>query len=276
VRILLTGAGGQLGRELQEALRDDDVVALAHADLDVSDRGAVQDAVGRARPDWVINAAAFNDVDAAETNPDAAFAVNREAPGHLAEAAHTVGAAILHVSSDYVFDGRKGAAYTEEDAPNPLSVYGRSKLEGERRVAESGAAAVIVRTAWLYGRHGRNFVKAILEAAKRGQPLRVVEDQWGSPTSTADLAPAIGQLIRSPARGLLHAVNAGACSRYQLAQAIVGGRVEVLPISSAEANRPAPRPRNASLTSVRWEAMGLVPLRGWQAALADFLRQSGA
>lgn len=276
MRILLTGAGGQLGHDLQDALHGDDVVALAHADLDVSDRGAVQDAVGRARPDWVINAAAFNDVDAAETNQDEAFAVNRDAPGHLAEAARAAGAAILHVSTDYVFDGRKGTAYTEDDAPNPLSVYGRSKLEGERRVMESGAAAVIVRTAWLYGRHGNNFVKAILEAAKRGQPLRVVADQVGSPTSTADLAPAIGQLIRSPARGVFHTVNAGTCSRYQFAQAIVAGSVEVLPISSAEANRPAPRPRNASLTSVRWEAMGLPPLRGWQAALADFLRQAGA
>jgi dTDP-4-dehydrorhamnose reductase len=271
VRILLTGAGGQLGRDLQEALHADDIVALTHSDLDITDRVAVQRATRGTRPDWLINAAAFNDVDGAETRIDTALAVNRDGPGYLADAARTVGAAILHVSSDYVFDGSKGAPYLEEDPPNPLGVYGRSKLEGEQRVMGSKASAVILRTAWLYGRHGRNFAKTILEAAKRGQPLRVVADQIGSPTSTADLAAAICQVIRSPARGLFHVVNAGACTRFEFARAIAGLEVQVLPITTAQAGRAAPRPANASLASHRWQAAGFDPLRPWQAALRDFL-----
>src|SRR5207245_3190447 len=163
------------------------------------------------------------------------FAVNGAAPGHLAEAAAVAGASIVHISSDYVFDGTKGTAYTEDDAPNPLSVYASSKYEGERRVLDSGAAACVLRTAWLYGVHGKNFVKAILAAAARGGPLKVVADQVGSPTATADLAQAIAQLIETPARGLFHVANGGACSRFGFAQAIVRGAVEVLPITTAEA-----------------------------------------
>jgi dTDP-4-dehydrorhamnose reductase len=219
----------------------------------------------------MINAAAFNDVDGAEALPEAAFAVNGAGPGHLAEAAAVVGASIVHISTDYVFDGTKGAPYTEGDAPNPLSVYARSKYEGERRVLESGVSACVLRTAWLYGRHGKNFVKAILAAAARGGPLKVVADQVGSPTATADLAQAIAQLIQTPARGLFHAANGGACSRFEFAQAIVRGAVEVLPITTAEAARPAQRPANSALASFRWKRAGLTPLRSWRLALDNFL-----
>jgi dTDP-4-dehydrorhamnose reductase len=225
-------------------------------------------------PEWIINAAAFNDVDRAETMTEAAFAVNGAGPGHLAEAAAVVGASIVHISTDYVFDGTKGTPYTEDDAPNPLSVYARSKYQGERRVLESGGSACVLRTAWLYGRHGKNFVKAILAAAASGGPLKVVADQVGSPTATADLARAISQLIQTPARGLFHVANAGACSRFEFAQAIVKGSVEVLPITTAEAARPARRPANSSLTSVRWQESGLSPLRTWRSALGDFLANS--
>jgi dTDP-4-dehydrorhamnose reductase len=271
MRILLTGAGGQLGRDLQESLTGHDLKAFDHAGLDVADREAVLLCVQQVRPEWIINAAAFNDVDGAETMTEAAFAVNGAGPGHLAEAAAVVGASIVHISTDYIFDGTKGAPYTEDDAPNPLSVYAQSKYEGERRVLELGVSACVLRTAWLYGRHGKNFVKAILAAAARGGPLKVVADQVGSPTATADLARAIAQLIQTPARGLFHVANAGACSRFEFAQAIVHGSVEVLPITTVEAARPARRPANSSLTSLRWEQSGLTPLRSWRSALGNFL-----
>jgi dTDP-4-dehydrorhamnose reductase len=271
MRILLTGAGGQLGHDLQAVLGDQDLHAYDHAALDVSDRSAVVQAVERVRPDWVINAAAYNDVDGAETTEEVAFAINGAAPGFLAEAAAGVGASIVHVSTDYVFDGTKGAPYTEEDVPNPLSVYARSKYEGERRVLDSGASACILRTAWLYGHHGKNFVKAILAAAAKGGPLKVVADQVGSPTATADLAEAIAGLIETPARGLFHVANAGACSRFEFARAIVRGSTEVLPITTTEADRPARRPVNSALSSVRWRESGLPPLRSWQSALSAFL-----
>jgi dTDP-4-dehydrorhamnose reductase len=222
-------------------------------------------------PEWIINAAAFNDVDGAETLPEAAFAINGAGPGHLAEAAAVVGAHIVHISSDYVFDGTKGSAYTEDDAPNPLSVYARSKYEGERRVLDSAASACVLRTAWLYGVHGKNFVKAILAAATKGGHLRVVTDQVGSPTATADLAEAIAQLLQTPARGLFHVANAGACSRFEFAKAIVQGSVEVLPITTGEAGRSASRPANSSLTSLYWQRAGMPPLRNWQDALSRFL-----
>ena len=271
MRILITGAGGQLGHDLQAVLRDDDLKGLDHRALDISDEAAVRRVVGEMRPDWVINAAAFNDVDRAEGAEAEAFAVNARGPANLAGAAAAVDAGLVHISTDYVFDGTKGRAYTEDDRPNPLGVYGRSKYQGERSVLESTASVCVLRTAWLYGVHGKNFVKAILERAKEGRPLEVVADQVGSPTCTRDLAEAINLLIRTPARGLFHVANAGACSRFEFAKAIVRGAVEVRPITSAQAARRAPRPANSSLASVRWASTGLPPLRPWEAALSDFL-----
>jgi dTDP-4-dehydrorhamnose reductase len=275
MRVLLTGAGGQLGWDLREALNAHELHAFDHQGLDVADREAVLAAAGRIKPEWIINAAAYNEVDGAEEEEARAFAVNGAGPGYLAEAAAQVKARLLQVSTDYVFDGRKGEAYTEDDVPHPLSVYGRSKLEGERRVLASGVPACILRTAWLYGRHGKNFVKAILAAVPRGRPLRVVADQVGSPTATADLAGTIGALIETRVEGLFHVVNAGACSRYEFARAIVQGSVEVVPISSAEAGRRASRPANSSLRSVRWVGTGLASLRPWESALSAFLDTVG-
>jgi dTDP-4-dehydrorhamnose reductase len=279
--ILLAGAGGQLGRDLQPALRGAQLHPFDHRQLDIVDARAVDAAVDRVHPDWIINAAAFNDVDGAEQAPDQAFAVNAAGAGNLAKAAARVGAAILHISTDYVFDGSKGSPYTEEDRPNPLSVYGRSKYEGEQRVLASGASACVVRTAWLYGWQGKNFVKAILAAAERGGPLRVVADQVGSPTATRDLAEAIAGLTGAPItepipEGLFHVVNAGACTRFEFARAILGGRVEVQPITTAQAGRVAPRPAYSALTSVRWPATGLPALSGWQVALERFLGEKQA
>jgi dTDP-4-dehydrorhamnose reductase len=271
VRILLTGAGGQLGRDLGEVLVQHEVEALGHDALDIADRGAVGAIVERTRPAWIVNAAAFNDVDGAETAQDRAFAVNADGPENLAAAARRTGARLVHISSDYVFDGRKGSAYTEDDPPDPLSVYGKSKHAGELRVLESGARACVLRTAWLYGRHGKNFVKAIQSAAKAGKPLKVVSDQVGSPTATLDLARAIRQLLDSEIEGLFHVANAGACSRYEFARAILDGQAEVMAVRSSEMPRPAPRPANSSLRSTRWAAAGMAPLRSWQEALSEYL-----
>jgi len=278
--ILLAGAGGQLGRDLQPALRGAQLHPFDHRQLDIADARAVKAAVDRVRPDWIINAAAFNDVDGAERAPDQAFAVNAAGAGNLADAAARVSASIVHISTDYVFDGAKGAPYTEDDRPNPLSVYARTKYEGEQRVLASGASACVLRTAWLYGWQGKNFVKAILAAAERGGPLRVVADQVGSPTATRDLSEAIAGLIGQGAgsaqRGLFHVVNSGACSRFEFAKAIVGGRVEVQPMTTAEAARVAPRPTYSALTSTRWPATGLPALSSWEVALERFLGEKQA
>jgi dTDP-4-dehydrorhamnose reductase len=275
--ILLAGAGGQLGRDLQPALRGAQLHPFDHRQLDIADARAVKAAVDRVRPDWIINAAAFNDVDGAEQAPDQAFAVNAAGAGNLADAAARVSASIVHISTDYVFDGAKGAPYTEDDRPNPLSIYARTKYEGEQRVLASGATACVLRTAWLYGWQGKNFVKAILAAAERGDPLRVVADQVGSPTATRDLSEAIAGLIgRGGDWGLFHVVNSGACSRFEFAKAIVGGRVEIQPITTAEAARVAPRPKYSALTSTRWTDTGLPALSSWEVALERFLAEKQA
>jgi dTDP-4-dehydrorhamnose reductase len=271
VRILVTGAGGQLGRELIDVLAPHEVHSRDHHALDITDRQAVVETVEQVRPEWIINAAAYNDVDGAENAAELAFSVNASGPGYLATAAASAGAEMVHISTDYVFDGRKGAAYTELDRAGPLSVYGRSKYEGELQVLSAHPSSCVLRTAWLYGHYGNNFVKAILSAADRGGALKVVSDQVGSPTWTRHLARAIGELIETPARGLLHVANGGSCSRFEFARAIVKGRVEVQPISAVDAARPAPRPANSALVSVRWQAAGLRPLPDWESALTDYL-----
>lgn len=271
MRILITGAAGQLGRDLATAFPDDEVEGRDHRGLDITERDAVGRAIRQVQPDWIINAAAFNDVDGAELAKEQAFAVNAIGAGNIAEAAKRAGARLMHISTDYVFDGTKGSTYIEDDVPHPLSVYGSTKLEGERRVLNSGAGACVLRTAWLYGLHGKNFVKAIIERARSGGLLEVVADQVGSPTYTADLANTIRRLIRTDVRGLFHVVNAGACSRFEFAKEIVGNSVEVRPITTAEAHRRARRPANSSLSSVRWPGTGLPALRPWHDALKDFL-----
>ena len=203
MRVLVTGAGGQLGRALGPALRDHEVTALTRAQLDITDPAAVREAVRAHGPDLVLNAAAYNAVDRAETDREGAFAVNATGPRLLAEAAAGAGAAILHVSTDYVFDGEKGAPYDESDLPNPLSVYGRSKLAGEEAVRASNPRHYVVRTAWVYAASGKNFPLTILGLAEKG-PVRVVDDQWGSPTYAPHLAQALAQLIVTGSFGTWH------------------------------------------------------------------------
>ena len=269
MRVLITGGAGQLGRDLAAELGPS-AFALDRSECDVTKLASVQAAVERVRPDAIVNAGAWTDVDGCEGDPDRARLVNATGAGNVGRAAG--GALVVQVSTDYVFDGRAGRAYVESDATNPLSVYGTSKLEGER---EAGAAArcAVVRTAWLYGTGAKNFVAAILRAARTRNRLSVVDDQVGSPTSTPDFARALVALIERGATGVLHGVNAGKCSRFEFARAIFEeagldpSRVE--PVPTGAMPRPATRPAYAPLDGAAWRVAGLPDLRGWREALRE-------
>jgi dTDP-4-dehydrorhamnose reductase len=269
MRVLLTGAGGQLGRALAPALGDHVVVALDHGQLDVADPAAVREAVDAHRPDLVVNAAAYNAVDRAETERGQAFRANCDGPRVLAEAAGEAQAAILHVSTDYVFDGEKGAPYDELDRPNPLSAYGESKLAGEKAVRSANPRHYVVRTAWVYAHGGQNFPLTILALGGQG-PVRVVDDQRGSPTYAPHLAEAIARLVATEAFGTWHLAGGGEASWYELTCELFrlrGMATPVSPVKTADFPRPAKRPRRAPLVSVRQPA---IRLPAWEEGLRAF------
>lgn len=278
----MTGAGGQLGRALVSGLGDRVVCALGRGELDVTDADAVAAAVRSARPDAIFNAAAYNKVDAAETEPHEAMAVNGTGPLHLARAAEEAGALLVHVSTDYVFDGARSEPYAEEDAPRPINVYGVSKRAGELMVdavAASGASTLLVRTSGVFGpggsrAKGGSFVDRILERARAGAPLRVVDDQRFAPTYAPDLAEALIALVDRRARGLVHVANEGACTWHELALAVLelaGLKAAVEPIPAAELGAPARRPPCSVLSTARYRDLIGRPLRPWRAALAEML-----
>jgi dTDP-4-dehydrorhamnose reductase len=246
VKVLITGAAGALGRELVSAFAGHEVVAAPHEALDVADRDAVLQVVGAATPDAIVHAGAWTNVDGCELDPDQAFRVNALGTRNVIEGARLTGGRVCYVSTDYVFDGRANRPYVEWDATNPLSVYGRSKLGGEH---ELGPADTIVRTSWVCGRFGRNFVKTILERARTGQALTVVDDQHGCPTFTDDLAEMIRRLVVERRSGLFHVTNQGATTWFALARELVAlagldaGLVQ--PIATAELDPPRPAPRPA-------------------------------
>lgn len=280
MRVLLTGAGGQLGQELRRVLAGEEVVALSHAELDITDPAAVTPRVEQLHPDWVINAAGFNLVDAAEEDAETAFRVNASGTLNLARAARAASAGLVHFSSNYVFDGRKGAPYTEADPPNPLNVYGLSKLSGEFLARGSLEKHLLVRTCGLYGAGSRtkggNFVERMLRAAHEGRALRVVSDQVATPTSARELAERVVLLLRRGACGLYHLTNAGQCSWYEFAREIfrlAGLSPRLEPVTSAEYAARARRPLYSVLENAAYQAAGLPPFRPWQEALADYLRQ---
>lgn len=274
MRFLLTGAEGQLGkawRRLAQAERLQ-LEAFSRTQLDITQPELVRETARRVRPEVIVNAAAYTAVDKAEEEPERAFAVNAEAVATLAEVANEVGALLVHVSSDYVFDGTSHKPYREQDPTNPLSVYGKSKLAGEE-AARVARDHLIIRTSWLFG-SGWNFVEAIRKQLYAGaQELRVVADQRGRPTYAEDLAWAMLKLVEKGARGVIHVANHGFASWAEFAAEIVkllGLSVPVLPITSAEAGRRAPRPAYSVLDTSRFEAF-LGPLPPWQEALACYL-----
>jgi dTDP-4-dehydrorhamnose reductase len=270
VRVLITGGAGQLGRDLADVFGDD-AIPLSHAELDIADAAAVEAAVRAHGPDAIVNSAAWTDVDGCEGDPERARLINGIGAGNIARAAGD--ALVVQVSTDYVFDGLAGRPYVETDEVNPVSHYGRSKLEGEREVAAHARRWAVVRSAWLYGTGTKNFVAAILRAARTRDRLSVVDDQAGSPTSTPDLAVALAELIERGTTGVLHGVNAGICSRWEFARAAFEEagldleRVEPVPTSAMP--RPAVRPAYAPMDGVAWRAAGLPVLRPWREALGE-------
>ena len=278
VRVLITGAGGQLGLDLLDVFED--AVGLTRDDLDVSDEPAVRRAVEDIGPDLVVNAAAVTDVDGCEADPDRAHAVNALGPWWLARACRDTGAALVTVSTDYVFDGTSpgGRGYVETDLTRPLSAYGRSKLAGEHLVRDTLPAHYVVRTAWLFGARGGNFVRTMLRVGRERGAARVVDDQIGSPTSTRDLAGAIREIAVSGRFGTYHRTNGGRCSRLELAAAVfelAGIEVDLQPMGSGELERPAPRPPFSVLDNRHAELAGLRRLPDWRDALTRMLDELG-
>jgi dTDP-4-dehydrorhamnose reductase len=284
VRILITGAGGQLGRDLQDALRDHELVALGHSALDVVAAAAVNDALDSSKPNVVVHAAALTDTTRCEREPDLAHAVNAQGARNVAAACARLRAAMVYVSTNEVFDGAKASPYAESDQPDPVNAYGRSKLAGERLVQAVLPQHYIVRTAWLYGLGGNHFVSKMLRAADGGELIGVT-DEVATPTWTRDLAEAIARLIETERFGVYHLTNAGQASRYDWVQEILrlAGKetVAVRPVTTAEFRASlqpgvvAPKkPPFSVLANTAATALG-IELRPWQDALAAYFDAGG-
>jgi dTDP-4-dehydrorhamnose reductase len=278
VKLLVTGAAGMLGRDVMLAAGNagHDVIGFGRAELDVTEPAGLAKKFDLERPDVVVNCAAWTDVDGAEEAEEAAFAVNGTGAGNVAAAAGEVGASVVYVSSDYVFDGAKGAPYVESDQPAPLSAYGRTKLAGEEATVAANKRHFVVRSAWLFGIGGPNFVETMLRLASTQNEVLVVRDQVGSPTYTWHLAYGIVRLIEGIEFGIHHMAAAGQCSWYEFAREVFEqAKVEckVLSITTEEFGRPAPRPPVSALTSQREHA---IRLPTWQDGLAGYLAQRQA
>jgi dTDP-4-dehydrorhamnose reductase len=275
---MIVGAKGMLGTDLLALLEARGVrtVALDVDEIDIGDPGSVAAAIDRFRPGLIVNTAAITDVDGCESNEETALRVNSQGPGHLADACKRSGVFLVHLSTDYVFDGTKRSTYMEDDPINPLGVYGRTKAQGEAIVrATLPGSHLIVRTQWLFGLSGKNFVETILRLAEQRDEISVVNDQWGSPTYTVDLSLALIGLLDAGERGTFHATNAGETTWYDFAARIIElagiKGVRVRPISTEQLGRPAPRPPYSVLDNTRFiEAVGS-PLRNWDHALQDYL-----
>ena len=277
----MLGAKGALGRELMLALRDrlacssrGKLFGYDLPELDICDGEAVRRALGNHEASVVINAAAYTDVDGCETNRELAEAVNGEAPGGVAAACAEVGAKMVHFGTDFVFDGRGRRPYLPDDPANPLSVYGQTKWAGEEAVRSAGGPSLVVRTSWLFGLHGRNFVEAILAKAEAGQPLSVVDDQIGAPTLASDLAEAVVRLLDVRAEGTVHFTNGGPCSWYDFACEIVsdaGLDVAISRTTSEKLARPARRPAYSVLDTGRYTELTDHTPRSWRNALRRYI-----
>jgi dTDP-4-dehydrorhamnose reductase len=283
-RILVVGAKGMLGRDLVKVLYSTfrtnkhsnwEVLEWDIDEIDIREEKRTVTKIESFRPEIVINVAGYTDVDGCESNEEKAFAVNAEGMKHVALGALRCRAKVVYLSTDYIFDGKKREPYLEDDPPNPLSVYGRSKWKGEQYVRELVEDALIVRTQWLYGRNGNNFVTSILRQVREKKVLSIVNDQIGSPTYTVDLSEAISVLLQFDARGVFHVANSDLCTWYTFGQAILKlsgmERVKVIPISSKELGRPAVRPPYSVLHCQKLKQVTGMILRPWSEALKDFL-----
>ncbi|MCM3629394.1 dTDP-4-dehydrorhamnose reductase [Paenibacillus glycanilyticus] len=276
MKVAVTGANGQLGRELVmlETGGRFDIIGLGRTELDITNLEQCRSVLSRLRPDVVIHCAAYTAVDRAEAEPDEAFRINAAGSRNVAVAAREIGAKLCAVSTDYVFDGAGAVPYKEYDRTNPQTVYGQSKLAGEQAVSSLHDRYFIVRTSWVFGAYGNNFVKTMLKLSSERDKLTVVADQWGSPTYTRDLAIFLLELAETDYYGIYHASNNGVCSWYEFAQAIMeesGCRTQVAPCTTAEFPRPAPRPHYSVMDHSAIRSNGLTPLRHWREALKHYL-----
>jgi len=277
MKILLTGANGQLGKELQQQFKEKNIsyIKTSHQDLDIADYQQVKAAVQNENPDIIINCAAFNDVDGCETKTDLAFRVNSLGPRNLALSAQDLGAKLVHISTDYVFSGDKKKPYKEYDKASPLSIYGKSKLMGEKYVQSLHTKYFIIRTAWLFG-EGNNFVKTMLNLLKNNEVINVVDDQIGTPTYTVDLAKVIIQLIQSDYYGLYHGTSEGQCSRYEFASKIfelTDDNIKLNKVSSDYFNSTAQRPHYSVLDNFMLKQYNLNLFNTWNESLYKYIKQ---
>src|ERR1700722_19952300 len=275
MKAMILGASGLLGKELMREWTSDEVIGLSSRDVDIRRADKVQVLVEMSRPDWIVLAAAYTNVDDCESHPDLAFAVNRDGAVNVAQAAKRTGARLLFLSSDYVFDGKKTSPYETGDQRNPQSVYGRSKAEAEARLLDLLPECCIARTSWLFGTGGKCFPDTILKLAASRPALDVVSDQRGCPTYSVDLSRAIIGLCRNHARGIVHVTNAADCSWFEFAREIVKGAglaTEVRAVSSQQVARPAPRPAFSVLSSTSVRQYGIA-MPTWQDALQRYLQE---
>ena len=277
MKILITGANGQLGRELTKQYKKDSSVDLVPTDASVLDITVIKEVysfINRCKPDIIINCAAFTDVDKCETEVDLAYKVNTLGPKNLAAAANEIGAEIVHISTDYVFAGTENKQLTEFDDVNPQTIYGKTKLQGEILVTRHNPKHYILRTAWLYG-DGNNFVRTMVNLSKTNAEIKVVNDQRGTPTSTVDVARVIIELVKYKNYGLFHCTCKGECTWYELAKEIFrlkGINTKVLPCSTEEFARAAKRPKFSVLRNYMLDLTGSNITRNWQEALEDYLK----
>ena len=275
MKALVLGARGMLGQDLVKILAPEyEIIPWDLAEIDITREKETLEKIVKVRPQVIINCAAYTNVDQCETHRDQAFLVNAEGTKHVALASYTVKARFVHLSTDYVFDGTASIPYREDTSPNPMSVYGQSKLQGEIYVRKIGGDHLIIRTAWLYGPRGKNFVEAILSQAAEGKQIRVVNDQQGSPTFTRDLSQAIKGLLPMTEQGIFHLTNSGSCTWFEFALHILEESEfkgnEVRPISSKELGRPAKRPAYSILDNSRYEQISENKMRSWQEALKEY------
>ncbi len=277
MRVLITGAGGLVGRAVSEhcAREGDQIVPLDHAALDIVNQDAISATFDRQRPEVVINCAAWTNVDACETDPERAQKANADGPGALALACRRLGALFITISTDYVFDGEKDGFYTQRDQPNPQSSYGLSKLAGERSAQNAWARTIVVRSGYIFGVGGKNFLSSVIDRARRGERLQAIHDAAGTPTYAPDLARRLRRLAQLDLPGTYHVVNDGGGASFEdfarRAIEIAGLDSDLVQsISLRTLKRPAPRPRNSRLACLLSPAVGLDPLPSWEDALRDF------
>lgn len=276
MKVMIIGAEGMLGHDLVDVLsRENEISTSTIHTLDITDLDKTIETVKKNNPDVLVHAAAFTDVDGSESNPDLAYKVNAIGTRNVAVACSKTDAAMVYICTDYVFDGTNTTPYREYDQTKPLGVYGKTKHTGEVYMRDVLDKFYIVRTSWLYGYHGPNFVRTMLDLAKTNNTINVVNDQIGSPTYTMDLANAIAQLITKPAYGIYHVTNSEHCSWYDFAKEIFKQAkvdVEVKPVTTEEFPRPAPRPKYSVLENYNWKLEGYPTIRNYKDALSDYLK----